>query len=48
MPKLDKLLELARSNEVERFIVYKLNRFGCNMSHLLSLTDEFEALGVQL
>lgn len=46
-PELDKLMELVRNNEVERVIVFKLDRLGRNMSHLISLTDEFESLGVQ-
>lgn len=45
--ELDKLMNLVRTDQVERVIVYKLDRLGRNMSHLVSLTEEFDERNVQ-
>lgn len=46
-PGLKWLLELVRSRKVDIVIVTKLDRLARSLRHLVSLLDEFTALGVQ-
>jgi DNA invertase Pin-like site-specific DNA recombinase len=47
-PELNKLLKLVRQRKVEYVLIWKLDRLGRNTSHLLSMIDEFESLGISL
>jgi len=46
-PALDSLLKAARSRKIDTIIVWRLDRLGRSLSHLLSMLNEFESLGVQ-
>lgn len=46
-PELENLMDFVRTDQVERVIVYKLDRLGRNMSHLVSLTEEFDERQIQ-
>lgn len=45
-PELDKLLGMVKKRQVDCVIVWKLDRFGRSMKHLVNMLDEFEKLGV--
>lgn len=45
-PGLKRLLELARSREIDVIIVVKLDRLARSLRHLLTLLDEFKTLGI--
>lgn len=45
-PALDSLLLAARQRRVDAVVVWKLDRLGRSLSHLLQLLNEFEVLGV--
>src|SRR5262249_32928490 len=47
-PALDAMLEAARAGEVQRILVWKLDRLARNLRHLLNLSAELESLGVGL
>ena len=45
-PELDKLMDLAKKRLIDCVIVWKLDRFGRSLKHLVTALDEFEKLGV--
>lgn len=46
-PQLDQLMEDARKRRFDAVVVWKLDRLGRSLKHLITLIDEFQALGVQ-
>jgi DNA invertase Pin-like site-specific DNA recombinase len=46
-PGLRRLLELVRSRQVDVVVVVKLDRLFRSLKHLVTVLDEFQALGVQ-
>ena len=46
-PELDRLLADARAGKFEVLAVWKLDRLGRSLSHLLKVLDEFTALGIE-
>ncbi len=47
-PGLDQLLDDAHRRRVDAVVVWKLDRLGRSLHHLLTVAGEFEALGVDL
>ena len=47
-PVLDQLMKAVRRREVQAVAVWKLDRLGRSLEHLLQLLGEFEANGVRL
>lgn len=47
-PELDKLMQRVRAGEVERLVVYKLDRLGRSLTHLALILDELNRLRVPL
>lgn len=47
-PVLDQLMKAVRRQEVQAVAVWKLDRLGRSLEHLLQLLGEFEANGVRL
>ena len=47
-PALDAMMKAVRRREVQAVAVWKLDRLGRSLSHLLQLLSEFEANGVRL
>lgn len=45
-PALDKLMELARKRLIDNIVVWKLDRFGRSLKHLVLTIDELNSLGV--
>jgi len=45
-PELDRLLDAARKRQVDCIVVWKLDRFGRSLKHLITTLDELNALGV--
>jgi len=45
-PALDALLKAARRREIDVIIVWRLDRLGRSLPHLLQLLQEFQAMGV--
>ena len=45
-PALDKLMADARSGKIDVVVVWKLDRLGRSLQHLLTLLDEFSHIGV--
>ena len=45
-PELNRLMELARKRAIDVVIVWKLDRFGRSLRHLVNTIAEFEALGI--
>lgn len=45
-PALDQLLTAVRSRQVDVVVVWKLDRLGRSLAHLLHLLNDFTALGV--
>jgi DNA invertase Pin-like site-specific DNA recombinase len=45
-PALDRLLVDARRRKFDVLVVWRLDRLGRNLRHLVNLIDEFQALGV--
>ena len=45
-PALDRLLKDARRRKVDVVICWRLDRLGRNLKHLVTLLEEFQALGV--
>ena len=45
-PKLNKLMADAKQRRFDAILVWKLDRFGRSLKHLVSALGEFEALGV--
>ncbi len=46
-PALDRLLDEARRGRVDAVLVWKLDRLGRSLHHLLSILGEFNELGVR-
>jgi len=46
-PAFERLLADIRSNRVDCVVVYKLDRIGRSLKHLLNLFEEFKNLGVE-
>jgi len=47
-PELDRLMQRVRAGEVERLVVYKLDRLGRSLTHLALILDELNRLRVPL
>jgi DNA invertase Pin-like site-specific DNA recombinase len=45
-PALDRLLEAARRRRLDAVVVWRLDRLGRNLRHLVVLLDELSALGI--
>jgi DNA invertase Pin-like site-specific DNA recombinase len=45
-PELDRLMNDARKRKVDTVIVWKLDRLGRSLKHLITILDELNALGV--
>ena len=45
-PALDRLIKDARRRRVDVLVVWRLDRLGRNLKHLVTLLDELQALGV--
>ena len=45
-PQLDALMKQAKARKIDALIVWKLDRFGRSLKHLVTALDELEALGV--
>ena len=45
-PQLDRLMKDARARRFDAVLVYKFDRFGRSVSHLIRALEEFRALGV--
>ena len=45
-PALDELLREAKRRRFDAVIVWSLDRLGRNLKHLITLLDEFQALGI--
>ena len=45
-PQLNKLMAAAKQRQFDAVLVWKLDRFGRSLKHLVSALAEFEALGV--
>ncbi len=46
-PELDKLMKAARARRFDGVLVYKFDRFGRSISHLIRALEEFQSLGVE-
>ena len=46
-PKLDEMMELARSGKIKRIIVYSFSRFARSTKHLLEALEEFNELDIE-
>ncbi|MBX7147712.1 recombinase family protein [bacterium] len=46
-PQLDQLLLEAKQRKFDAILVWKLDRLGRSLKHLVTLIDEFHALGIQ-
>ena len=47
-PELDRLVQHIRAGQIERLIVYKLDRLGRSLTHLALILDELNRLKVPL
>ncbi len=47
-PELDRLMQHIRGGEIERLVVYKLDRLGRSLTHLALILDELNRLRVPL
>jgi DNA invertase Pin-like site-specific DNA recombinase len=45
-PQLDAMMKLAKSRKVDAVVVWKLDRFGRSLRHLVNALAEMEAVGV--
>jgi len=45
-PELDKLIQTARKRQIDIILVWKLDRFGRSLKHLVTALDELSSLGV--
>ena len=45
-PELDRLMANARQRKLDVILVWKLDRFGRSLKHLVNTLAEFEALGI--
>jgi len=46
-PALDRLMAAARRRRIKRLVVWRLDRFGRNLRHLVTAIDELGACGVE-
>lgn len=46
-PALDRLMGAARRRRIKRLVVWRLDRFGRNLRHLVTAIDELGACGVE-
>lgn len=46
-PQLDTLLQDAKKRKYDALVVWKLDRLGRSLKHLISLIEELNALGIQ-
>ena len=47
-PELDRLIQTARKRQLDIILVWKLDRFGRSLKHLVTALDELSSLGVGL
>ena len=47
-PELERLMQHIRAGEIERLVVYKLDRLGRSLTHLALILDELNRLNVPL
>lgn len=45
-PELDKLMDAARKRQIDAVIVWKLDRFGRSMKHLVNAISDLDGLGI--
>ena len=45
-PELDRLIQAARKRQIDSILVWKLDRFGRSLKHLVTALDELSSLGV--
>jgi len=45
-PELDKLIQTARKRQIDIILVWKLDRFGRSLKHLVTALDELSSLGI--
>ena len=45
-PELDRLIHAARKRQIDIILVWKLDRFGRSLKHLVTSLDELSALGI--
>lgn len=45
-PELDRLMDMVKKRLIDCVIVWKLDRFGRSLKHLVTALDEFEKLGI--
>jgi DNA invertase Pin-like site-specific DNA recombinase len=45
-PSIDRLLADARRRRFDVLVCWRLDRLGRNLKHLITLLDEFQALGI--
>jgi putative DNA-invertase from lambdoid prophage Rac len=45
-PALDKIMDAAKKRQIDMVIVWKLDRFGRSLKHLVTALDELEGLGI--
>jgi len=45
-PQLDMVIQAARKRQIDVVIVWKLDRFGRSLKHLITALDELSALGI--
>jgi DNA invertase Pin-like site-specific DNA recombinase len=45
-PQLDAMMKLAKQRKIDAIVVWKLDRFGRSLRHLVNALHELEALGV--
>ncbi len=45
-PELDQLMDAARKRQIDMIIVWKLDRFGRSLKHLVTAIDELNTLGI--
>ena len=45
-PELDKLMDAARKRLIDCVLVWRLDRFGRSLEHLVTAMDEFNTIGI--
>ena len=45
-PALDQLMDAARKRQIDMVVVWKLDRFGRSLKHLVTAIDELNSLGI--
>lgn len=46
-PELDRLMDVARKRQIDTIVVWKLDRWGRSLKHLVNSLSELEAMGVE-